>query len=214
MARDRDRSRRSESNDEDHVNILGVCYYIYGALATLCSLCPGFYLVMGLMFLTGVMKPPPPQNANGQPWNAPPAPNPPPFVVNGPQGNGPAANNPPLNPNPPPFNPQQAQAAADEAFEWVGWLFTIGGGLAILLGWAYAICMITAGSMLRQKRRRTFCLIMAAFACLNQPLGLVLGIFTFIVLLRPSVKEMFEENDHPRTRTEIDPYDSNPGGEG
>jgi hypothetical protein len=40
-----------------------------------------------------------------------------------------------------------------------------------------------------------FCLVTAGLACLFQPVGLVLGVFTFLVLLRPSVKILFERED-------------------
>ena len=208
MTRDRDRSSRSESNDEDHLRVLAICYYVFGGLATLCSLFPGIYLAIGIMFLTGAMKPPPPPNVNG-----PQAPNAPPFVVNGPQGNVPAPNNAPVNPNGFPVNPNQAQVN-DQAFEMMGWIMTIGSGVAILLGWAYAGCMIVAGSMLHRKRRRLFCLVMGGFACLQQPIGVVLGVFTFIVLLRPSVKELFEENAGQHLAEGPDSYGPNPGLEG
>jgi hypothetical protein len=37
----------------------------------------------------------------------------------------------------------------------------------------------------------TFCLVMAGVACMFMPFGTVLGVFTIIVLLRDSVKELF-----------------------
>src|SRR5438034_237975 len=44
---------------------------------------------------------------------------------------------------------------------------------------------------LRDRRGYLFCLVMAGIACLFQPFGMILGVFTFIVLLRPSVKTLF-----------------------
>jgi len=37
-----------------------------------------------------------------------------------------------------------------------------------------------------------FCLIVAGIICIFMPLGTILGVFTIIVLVRPSVKAMFE----------------------
>ena len=35
------------------------------------------------------------------------------------------------------------------------------------------------------------CIVMAALACLSMPFGTVLGVFTIIVLARPSVQALF-----------------------
>ncbi len=75
----------------------------------------------------------------------------------------------------------------------MGWMFILIAGGAIALGWAFAICLFVAGYQLRRQRRYLFCLIAAGLACTFQPLGLVLGIFTIIVLLRPSVKALFQQ---------------------
>ena len=64
-------------------------------------------------------------------------------------------------------------------------------GLFILAGWIFAGCLIAAGRHLQQRRRHTFCLVMAAVACMFMPFGTVLGVFSIIVLIRPSVKELF-----------------------
>ena len=74
---------------------------------------------------------------------------------------------------------------------WLGWIFIAGGSLFILLGWSFAIALLVTGRRLQQKRHYLFCLIMAGLACLCQPMGMVLGAFTIIVLIRPSVKELF-----------------------
>jgi len=39
--------------------------------------------------------------------------------------------------------------------------------------------------------------VMAAIECIFMPFGTVLGVFTIVVLARPSVKEMFELNAAP-----------------
>ena len=40
-----------------------------------------------------------------------------------------------------------------------------------------------------------YCLVMAGIECLFMPFGTVLGVFTIIVLMRESVKEMFKVNE-------------------
>ncbi len=41
-------------------------------------------------------------------------------------------------------------------------------------------------------RRRLFCLVVAGVECAFMPFGTVLGVFTIAVLMRESVKELFE----------------------
>ena len=45
---------------------------------------------------------------------------------------------------------------------------------------------------LRAKKQRTFSLIVAGINCVHIPLGTTLGVFTIIVLLRDSVRELYE----------------------
>lgn len=64
--------------------------------------------------------------------------------------------------------------------------------LVILGGLAFAVCLALAGRFLALRMRYTFCLVVAAIACVFFPLGTVLGVFTILVLVRPSVKEAFD----------------------
>jgi hypothetical protein len=75
---------------------------------------------------------------------------------------------------------------------FVGLMFTVIPSLIILLGWTCAVCLAIAGRCLARRTNYTFCLAMAAIACLFMPFGTVLGVLTIIVLVRPSVKEMFD----------------------
>ena len=72
-----------------------------------------------------------------------------------------------------------------------GWLFVVAGGMAILMMWSMATVLVMAGRRLSQRRSHTFCIVVAALACTMFPFGTVLGIFTLIVLIRPSVKQLF-----------------------
>ena len=51
---------------------------------------------------------------------------------------------------------------------------------------------VMSGLFLRARKHRTFSLIVAGINCVHVPLGTVLGIFTIIVLMRESVREMYE----------------------
>jgi len=72
-----------------------------------------------------------------------------------------------------------------------GLVFALIGGSVILIGWAFAVCVAIAGRFLATRRHHTYCLVMAGIECLFTPFGTVLGVFTLLVLTRPSVKEMF-----------------------
>jgi hypothetical protein len=74
----------------------------------------------------------------------------------------------------------------------LGLMFTIIPGLIILAGWSLAVCVFLSGRWLSLRRHYTFCLVVAALSCLFMPLGTLLGVFTIIVLVRPSVKALFE----------------------
>ncbi|NNC87550.1 MAG: hypothetical protein HKN82_03705 [Akkermansiaceae bacterium] len=65
-------------------------------------------------------------------------------------------------------------------------------GIFGLFSLALAICNIIAGRSIQRRRRKLFILIIAGINTLNIPLGTILAVFTFIVLLRPSVSAEFE----------------------
>ena len=81
--------------------------------------------------------------------------------------------------------------AIDGAPTFVGLLLVFMATLVILGGWALAVCLIIAGRKLAKRKNYMFCLVMAAISCVFMPFGTVLGVFTIIVLVRPSVKELF-----------------------
>ena len=72
-----------------------------------------------------------------------------------------------------------------------GWIFIVFGGALILVGWAFAVFSIVAGRYLARQAHYLFCMVMAAIECIFIPFGTVLGIFTILVLSKPSVKKMF-----------------------
>ena len=58
-------------------------------------------------------------------------------------------------------------------------------------GWTLTICMIVSGRRLARRTNYKFCFVIACISCLFMPYGTVLGVFTIIVLVRPTVKELF-----------------------
>lgn len=65
------------------------------------------------------------------------------------------------------------------------------GGLFLVFAVGYALSLFLAARFLAQRRRHTYCVVVAAISCCFTPLGTVLGVFTLIVLFRPSVKLLF-----------------------
>lgn len=72
-----------------------------------------------------------------------------------------------------------------------GLFFAVIAGTIILMGWTFAISIAFAGRSLATRKRYTFCLVMAGVECMFTPFGTVLGVLAIIVLVRPSVKELF-----------------------
>lgn len=79
--------------------------------------------------------------------------------------------------------------------EFLGWIFVGLGLFGFLLGLTAAILILMGGRSLKQRRRYTFALVIACMECMFMPFGTILGIFTIIVLSRPSVKALFATND-------------------
>jgi ABC-type branched-subunit amino acid transport system permease subunit len=71
--------------------------------------------------------------------------------------------------------------------------------LTVVIGMvcAYTACLFLAGFWLRRLRNKLFIEIVAAFNCLGIPYGTVLSIFTFMVLQRPSAKQLFAGGGMP-----------------
>jgi hypothetical protein len=82
-----------------------------------------------------------------------------------------------------------------ELFKWIS-LFVA----AVLF--ASAVLNLLSGFFIRARKYRTFSFVVAACNCLHIPLGTILGVFTFIVLMRDSVRELYEGQnsgfDEPR----------------
>ena len=127
------------SQDQQHLDLLGIFHYVVAGISALFSLIPVIHLAMGLAMVTGHF----------------------------------------------PHTPGEPDPAM------FGWIFVAIGAALILFGLAFSALLAYAGRCLRQRRRYTFCLVMAAISCAFMPFGTVLGIFTLVVLTRPSAKSLF-----------------------
>jgi len=74
-----------------------------------------------------------------------------------------------------------------------GWFFVVFATTWIVCGLTLATLIALGGRALQRRRHYTFCLVVAGLSCLMMPIGTVLGVFTILVLMRESVKPLFEQ---------------------
>ena len=75
-----------------------------------------------------------------------------------------------------------------EFFEAFKWLYLI---LAVWLVGSFVLNVVSA-LCIHARKCRALSLVVAAINCLHMPLGTLLGVFTIVVLLRDSVRELYE----------------------
>jgi hypothetical protein len=80
---------------------------------------------------------------------------------------------------------------------WFGSLFAGMGGCMVLVGWTLGILTIISGRRIAQRRSRVFSYIVAAINCTIVPFGTALGVFTFIMLAKNSVRAMYDNPIRP-----------------
>jgi hypothetical protein len=75
--------------------------------------------------------------------------------------------------------------------DWFGLIFVFVALMMMICMWALAAAVGLAGGRLKRHTNYTYCLVVAAIECMFTPFGTVLGVFTILVLARPSVKVLF-----------------------
>ncbi len=73
-------------------------------------------------------------------------------------------------------------------FIWVYVFFSVCAVLA-------AVGNLLSGLYIRARKNRLFSLVIAGLDCLQVPFGTVLGVFTIVVLVRDSVRELYEASE-------------------
>jgi len=56
-----------------------------------------------------------------------------------------------------------------------------------------SVANLISGVFLKRRKNRLFSMVVAGLNCLQVPFGTVLGVFTILVLVRPSVMQIYEE---------------------
>jgi hypothetical protein len=75
---------------------------------------------------------------------------------------------------------------------FIGWFLIVLASMLILAGWALAVAIVVTGRFLARRTNYMRCFVVAAVECILFPFGTVLGVFTIIVLSRPSVRVLFQ----------------------
>lgn len=91
--------------------------------------------------------------------------------------------------NPKMWENQKQGPPPQEFFAIFKWFYAVAA--AFLIG--SAVLNLASGLFIRARKHRTFSLVVAGLNCIHVPLGTVLGVFTIIVLLRDSVRNMYAD---------------------
>jgi len=94
-----------------------------------------------------------------------------------------------------PFDSTTSSAEVFPAF-FAWFMFAMGAAFIVCFG-VLATLKILAGFWIMRRKHRTACFVIAGISCLSIPFGTVVGVFTFIVLSRPSVAALFRAADAP-----------------
>jgi len=89
--------------------------------------------------------------------------------------------------------PQEFGTPNNQPPAFIGWFFMLIAGFFILVGWTFAVVILMTGRFIARRVHYMFCFVVACIECLFMPFGTVLGAFTIIVLMRPSVKNLFAQ---------------------
>ena len=84
--------------------------------------------------------------------------------------------------------PSVAQSSSDQ---FVGWFFIAFSLVFIIACWTIGGLTLFSGFQIKNRRRRTFSIVIAGVNCVFFPFGTALGVFTLIVLLRRSVEALY-----------------------
>lgn len=91
--------------------------------------------------------------------------------------------------------PDTPRDRSEEIPRVIGWFFVVIASVVILGFWTVAFVIFLGGRSLRRRHRYMFCMVVAGISCMLMPFGTALGVFTILVLNRPSVKQVFGVED-------------------
>jgi hypothetical protein len=62
-----------------------------------------------------------------------------------------------------------------------------------VIGWMFAIAIALNGYYIKNRKWLTYCLVMGGVETIFMPFGTVLGVFTIILLTKPNIKKLFDQ---------------------
>jgi hypothetical protein len=175
-----------QKQDEDHLRLLTLFFRIYGGLSALGALFSIVYIGLGIAMIARPMA-----FADHNRPAAPPSMSSPNFPAAPPGFDDP--------PHPPvmddrgnsPFPSEMTQTRRTNDIPTAGGiLLAFGVGIFLIVG-AVSVLSFLAANWIRDRIKWTAVIVCSAILCLNIPVGAALGIFTIIVLNRPSVRSLF-----------------------
>ena len=87
----------------------------------------------------------------------------------------------------------------------MGSMFVVFGILFSSVFMVFAAMKFYAGYCLSRRKNRVYCLVVAGISLIGFPFSTILGIFSLIVLLRDSVRELFDGPAGERAAVPVDP---------
>jgi len=63
-----------------------------------------------------------------------------------------------------------------------------------VIGWMFAIAIALNGYYIKNRKWLTYCLVMGGVETILMPFGTVLGVFTIILLTKPNIKNLFDQD--------------------
>jgi len=89
--------------------------------------------------------------------------------------------------NPALWEKSKAQPPPPQLLGMLRWFYLFGA--VVLVG--SGVANLLSARFLQVRKHRVFSLVVAGLNCIHIPLGAALGVFTFIVLLRDSVRQLY-----------------------
>lgn len=96
------------------------------------------------------------------------------------------------------FAPEIFEGPGEPPPAFIGWIFVFVALAFITVGLVFACLILIAGRFLARRTHYQFCFVVGAIECMFIPFGTVLGVFTIIVLVRESVKQLFAASTSTR----------------
>lgn len=81
--------------------------------------------------------------------------------------------------------------------EFLGYFFVVIAVILMAMFGALAVLNLYAARALGAQKNWIFCVVMAAVNIMFSPLGIIIGVFSLVVLLRESVKQLFASRAQP-----------------